>query len=107
MISGFPDALLAVLNGLRRTMADARHAVGAVAAPDGFSVLDHDIVGRAIFADRSVPEVVDELYKSSNIAHVRVAKLLKEKYLSAFSISSWSCVNVRIYCSRAKLCRYT
>ena len=30
---------------------------------------------------RSVPEVVDELYKSSNIAHVRVAKLLKEKYL--------------------------
>lgn len=25
--------------------------------------------------------VVDELYKSSNIAHVRVAKLLKEKYL--------------------------
>ena len=31
--------------------------------------------------DRSVPEVVEELYKSSNIAHVRVAKLLKEKYL--------------------------
>ena len=25
--------------------------------------------------------VVEELYKSSNIAHVRVAKLLKEKYL--------------------------
>ena len=36
---------------------------------------------KGIFADRSVPEVVEELYKSSNIAHVRVAKLLKEKYL--------------------------
>lgn len=47
MISGFPDALFAVLNGLRRTMADAGHAVGAAAAPDGLSVLDHDIVGRA------------------------------------------------------------
>ena len=36
---------------------------------------------KGIYADRSVPDVVDELYKSSNIAHVRVAKLLKEKYL--------------------------
>ena len=34
-----------------------------------------------IDTEKSVPEVVEELYKSSNIAHVRVAKLLKEKYL--------------------------
>lgn len=47
MISGFSDALLAVLNGLRRTMADTRHAVGAVAAPDGPAILDSDVVGRA------------------------------------------------------------
>ena len=33
------------------------------------------------YADKTLPEVVEELYKSSNIAHVRVAKLLKEKYL--------------------------
>ena len=31
--------------------------------------------------EKTVPEVVTELYKSSNIAHLRVAKLLKEKYL--------------------------
>lgn len=41
----------------------------------------YGIDNKGIFADRSVPEVVGELYKSSNIAHVRVAKLLKEKYL--------------------------
>lgn len=43
--------------------------------------IDTEKDNKGIFADRSVPEVVDELYKSSNIAHVRVAKLLKEKYL--------------------------
>ena len=44
MISGFPDALLDVLNGLRRTMADARHTVGAVAAPDRPAILERDVV---------------------------------------------------------------
>ena len=44
MISGFPDAFLAVLNGLRRTMADTRHAVGAVAAPDRPAILERDVV---------------------------------------------------------------
>ena len=29
----------------------------------------------------TVTEVVEELYRSSQIAHVRVAKLLKDKYL--------------------------
>lgn len=36
---------------------------------------------RGIYKNRPIPEVVDELYKSSTIAHIRVAKLLKEKYL--------------------------
>lgn len=36
---------------------------------------------RGIYKNRPIPEVVDELYKSSNITHVRVAKLLKDKYL--------------------------
>lgn len=36
---------------------------------------------KGIYAGKTIPEVVDELYKSSNIAHLRVAKLLKEKYL--------------------------
>ena len=40
--------------------------------------IDTEKDNKGIFADRSVPEVVEELYK---IAHVRVAKLLKEKYL--------------------------
>ena len=47
MISGLPEALLAVLNGLHWTMADARHTVGAVAAPDGPTVLNGNVVGRA------------------------------------------------------------
>ena len=43
--------------------------------------IDTEKGNKGIYADKTVPEVVDELYKSSNIAHVRVAKLLKEKYL--------------------------
>ena len=40
-----------------------------------------DKTNKGIYANKTIPEVVDELYKSSNIAHLRVAKLLKEKYL--------------------------
>ena len=47
MIPGLDQALFAVLDGFRRTAADARHAVGTVAAPDRLSVLDRDIVHRA------------------------------------------------------------
>lgn len=36
---------------------------------------------KGIYKNRPIPEVVDELKKSSNITHVRVAKLLKDKYL--------------------------
>lgn len=36
---------------------------------------------KGIYANKTVPEVVDELYMSSNIAHIRVAKLLRDKYL--------------------------
>ena len=43
--------------------------------------IDTEKENKGIYADKSVPEVVEELYKSSIIAHVRVAKLLKSKYL--------------------------
>lgn len=43
--------------------------------------IDTEKENKGIYADKSVTEVVQELYKSTNIAHVRVAKLLKEKYL--------------------------
>ena len=43
--------------------------------------IDTEKVNKGIYENKTVPEVVEELYKSSNIAHVRVAKLLKEKYL--------------------------
>lgn len=47
MISGFPDTLFAVLNGLRRTIPDTRHTVGAVAVPDGPAIWDGNVAGRA------------------------------------------------------------
>ena len=43
--------------------------------------IDTEKENKGIYGGKTVPEVVDELYKSSDIAHVRVAKLLKEKYL--------------------------
>ena len=43
--------------------------------------IDTEKENKGIFENKTVPEVVEELYMSSNIAHVRVAKLLKEKYL--------------------------
>lgn len=47
MIPGLVDALFAVLDGFHRTAADARHAVGAVTAPDRLAVLNRDVVHRA------------------------------------------------------------
>ncbi len=43
--------------------------------------IDTEKENKGMYADKTVPEVVTELYKSSDIAHIRVAKLLKEKYL--------------------------
>lgn len=43
--------------------------------------IDTEKENKGIYEGRTVSEVVDELYKSQNIAHVRVAKILKEKYL--------------------------
>ena len=43
--------------------------------------IDTEKENKGIYENQTVSEVVAELYKSSNIAHVRVAKLLKEKYL--------------------------
>ena len=44
MISGLAPTLFTVLNGFRGTAADARHAVGAVVAPDRLAVLNRDVV---------------------------------------------------------------
>lgn len=43
--------------------------------------IDTEKENKGIYFDKGLPEVVDELYKSRNISHVRVAKILKEKYL--------------------------
>lgn len=43
--------------------------------------IDTEKENKGIYAGKSVPEVVEDLYTSSNIAHIRIAKLLKEKYL--------------------------
>lgn len=43
--------------------------------------IDTEKENKGIYENKTVPEVVEQLYKSSDIAHVRVAKLLKEKYL--------------------------
>ena len=43
--------------------------------------IDTEKENKGIYAEKTVLEVVEELYKSPNIEHVRVAKLLKEKYL--------------------------
>lgn len=43
--------------------------------------IDTEKENKGIYAGKSVLEVVEELYTSSNIAHIRIAKLLKEKYL--------------------------
>ena len=47
MIPGLAQAFFAVLNGFRRAVTNARHAVGAVAAPDRLAVLNRDVVRRA------------------------------------------------------------
>ena len=43
--------------------------------------IDTEKENKGIYAERTVPDVVNELYKSSDITHIMVAKLLKEKYL--------------------------
>ena len=47
MIPGLAETFFAVLDGFRGAIADAGHAVSAVAAPDGLAVLDRDAVRRA------------------------------------------------------------
>lgn len=43
--------------------------------------IDTEKENKGIYNNQTLSEVVNDLYKSSNIAHIRVAKLLKEKYL--------------------------
>lgn len=43
--------------------------------------IDTERENKGIYQGKTVPEVIDFLYKSSDISHVRVAKILKEKYL--------------------------
>ena len=46
VIPGLAFALFAVLDGLFRAVADARHAVGAVLAPNRLAVFERDVVHR-------------------------------------------------------------
>lgn len=43
--------------------------------------IDTEKENKGIYAGKSASEVVEDLYTSSNIAHIRIAKLLEEKYL--------------------------
>ena len=43
--------------------------------------IDTEKENKGIYSDKSVMEVVTDLYQSSDITHIRVAKLLKDKYL--------------------------
>ncbi|WCR24861.1 hypothetical protein L3476_15880 [Paenibacillus thiaminolyticus] len=43
--------------------------------------IDTEGDNKGIFEGKTIPEVVEGLYRSSDIAHVGVAKLLKSKYL--------------------------
>ena len=43
--------------------------------------IDTERDNKGIYSNRSIADVVDELYHSKRIEHVRVAKLLKEKFL--------------------------
>lgn len=43
--------------------------------------IDTEGTNKGIFDGKMLSEVVEDLYRSSNIAHIRVAKLLRSKYL--------------------------
>ena len=43
--------------------------------------IDTEKENKGLYANRTLPEVVNELYQSSDVRHIRVAKLLKDKYL--------------------------
>ena len=43
--------------------------------------IDTDGDNRGVYAGRSIKDVVDELYTSTNLQHLMVAKILKDKYL--------------------------
>lgn len=43
--------------------------------------IDTEKENKGIYNEKTVREVIDELSRSNNIAHIRIAKLLKEKYL--------------------------
>ena len=43
--------------------------------------IDTEKENKGMYSNKILSDVVYELYRSSNITHVRVAKLLKEKYL--------------------------
>lgn len=43
--------------------------------------IDTEGDNKGIFEGKTIPDVVKELYNSSNIAHVGVARLLKNKYM--------------------------
>lgn len=46
-----------------------------------FYGIDTERQNKGIYDKRSIVEVVNELYQRPNIHHIRVAKILKDKYL--------------------------
>lgn len=43
--------------------------------------VDTEKDNKGLYINRTVPDVVAELYTSNNSSHIRIAKLLKQKYL--------------------------
>jgi hypothetical protein len=43
--------------------------------------IDTEKENKGIYSGNSIPEIINKLYGSSNVVHIRVAKLLKDKYL--------------------------
>ena len=92
-----PDSIRLIEPGNGYCGADVYHLFDSTYLGDSFVIIDYhgwlskvflnywgiDTEGenKGIYKNCPLPEVVDKLYKSTNIAHIRIAKSLKEKYL--------------------------
>lgn len=43
--------------------------------------IDTEKVNKGIYYERTIPDVIEELYSSSDLFHIGVAKLLRDKYM--------------------------
>lgn len=43
--------------------------------------IDTEKENKGMYEGRTVPDVINELYKSTNVNHIRVAKILKDKFV--------------------------